>query len=93
MDFEEWLKFGFDNGWIGPPVCYTHDGIPMTSQEQDEFDIGYDPCLHMLRLYEDHKAKCDVETNHSPSQWRAARFSERFSERHPSLFDPDLYMD
>lgn len=89
MDFDQWLKLGFDNGWIGPPVCYTHDGVPMTHDEEAEFDEGSDPCLHVLRLYEDNECKCAVEINHSPSQWRATRFSAT----QQSLFDPDLYMD
>ena len=89
MDFEEWLKFGFDQGWIGPPVCYLHDGVPMTNLEEGELDAGYDPCMHIVRLYEDVEQKNHVEQNHSPSQWRA----KRFAESNPTLFDPDLYAD
>ena len=89
MDFEEWLQFGFDQGWIGPPVCYTHDGMPMTDLEEAELDAGYDPCMHLIRLYEDTTAKSSVEQNHSPSQWRA----KRFVKPAPTLFDPDLYSD
>jgi hypothetical protein len=70
MDFEEWLKFGFDQGWCGPAVCYTHDGLPTTQAEDEEFEMG-DPCIHILRLYDDAEVKQAVQENHSPSVWRA----------------------
>lgn len=69
MDYQEWLAEGQRNGWIGPSVCYTHDGIPMSADEEDEFEEG-DPCLFMLRVYNDVPHKLAVEVNHSPSQWR-----------------------
>lgn len=72
MDFEEWLKVGYDNGWIGAPVCYTHDGLPSTAEEEDTFFDGGEPCIHIIRLYEDEDVKRGVEENHSPSQWRAS---------------------
>ena len=34
VDFDLWLKYGIEQGFCGPPVCYTHDGIP-TSEEED----------------------------------------------------------
>ena len=48
--FLTWLRLGMKNGWIGPPVCDTHDGTP-TSEEEDESD--YDCCVHVVRLYAD----------------------------------------
>lgn len=71
MDFDTWLKVGYENGWVGAPICYTHDGLPTTEQEDEEFD-EHDPCVHILRLYADEDEKRDVENNHSPSQWRAS---------------------
>lgn len=71
LDFEEWLKLGFDNGWVGPPVCSTHDGIPSGLEEDDEFEDGDEPCIHILRLYADTDEKIAVESNHAPSVWRA----------------------
>jgi hypothetical protein len=70
MDFEAWLKMGYDKGWVGPDVCVTHDGVPMTASEDSEFETG-DPCVHVMRLYESTDVKRDVEENHSPSVWRA----------------------
>jgi hypothetical protein len=70
MDFEEWLRQGIENGWCGPSVCYTHDGLPTTVAEDEEFEES-DPCIHIIRLYEDEATKIGVETNHGPSVWRA----------------------
>jgi hypothetical protein len=70
MTFDEWITYGIEKGWCGPPVCYTHDGLPMSEQEYAEFDEGQDPCTHIVRMYEDIDMKKEVEDNHSPSQWR-----------------------
>ncbi len=72
MDFEAWLNIGYNNGWVGVPVCETHDGVPMTEAEDLEFIDGSDPCIHILRLYDDADHKAHVEENHSPSVWRAS---------------------
>lgn len=71
MTFNEWLQIGMDNHWCGPAVCETHDGLPMSEQEETWFfDEGWDPCIHIVRLYESLDHKMHVELNHSPSQWR-----------------------
>lgn len=70
MSFEEWLAYGREQNWCGPAVCSTHDGTPTSVEEEDEFEDGFDPCLHVLRLYPDTEVKAAVEANHSPSQWR-----------------------
>lgn len=69
-NFEEWLRTGVENGWCGPSVCYTHDGLPTSEAEDNEFEEN-DPCIHVIRLYEDEETKLGVEANHSPSVWRA----------------------
>lgn len=69
-DFEAWVKTGIENGWVGPPICYTHDGLPTSELEDEEFSSG-DPCVHILRLYDDADLKAAVEANHGPSVWRA----------------------
>ena len=33
LDYDEWMTYGIKKGWCGPPVCYTHDGLPMSEQE------------------------------------------------------------
>lgn len=69
-DFSEWLQEGMSNGFCGPAVCYTHDGVPTTALEDTEFEES-DPCIHVIRLYEEDFVKAGVEENHSPSIWRA----------------------
>jgi hypothetical protein len=72
QDFEAWLEHGIKMGWCGPAVCYTHDGLPTSEPEDAEFEDGADPCLHILRLYEDLESKSSIEANHSPSLWRVS---------------------
>lgn len=69
ISFEEWISIGIKEGWCGPPVCSTHDGIPTTEAEDEEFEMS-DPCVHIIRLYEDADVKAGVEANHFPSKWR-----------------------
>lgn len=71
MTYDEWIKAGIDNGWCGPAVCYTHDGLPMSDREADEFED--DICIHIIRLYEDDDTRTAVERDHAPSQWRKPR--------------------
>ncbi len=69
MNFDEWLEIGIKNNWTGPPVCYTHDGLPTTREEDEEWEDG-EPCIHIVRLYENLDKKLYVEDNHPPSKWR-----------------------
>jgi hypothetical protein len=47
---EQWLQFGMEQGWCTETVCFTCDGFPMTEEESDLFERGYDPCVHGVRL-------------------------------------------
>ncbi len=68
--FDDWLQDGMAQHWCGPSVCSTHDGTPTTAAEDEEFESGQDPCIHVLRLYTDQETQAAVERNHSPSVWR-----------------------
>ena len=70
ISFDDWITIGIERGWCGPPVCYVHDGLPTTKSDDDAWDQGEDPCVHIIRLYEDEEQKKQVEENHSPSIWR-----------------------
>jgi hypothetical protein len=70
MTFDEWLHIGIEHDWCGPAVCYTHDGLPMSLVEEHLMYEDEDPCLYMIRLYEDEQHKSEIEENHSPSEWR-----------------------
>jgi len=50
MDFDQWLKYGIDNGFCTDQFCNTHDGFPMSEAEELEWEEGGDPCTHMVRL-------------------------------------------
>jgi len=71
MEMDDWLQYGYHMGWCSPPVCYIHDGLPTSILEDTDLEDG-DPCIHLIRLYEDGEHKKAVEANHSPSVWRAA---------------------
>lgn len=70
LSYDQWLEFGLRQGFIGPPVCSTHDGIPATEEEDFGFDEGGDPCIFVIRPYHSEEHKKNVEENHSPSIWR-----------------------
>lgn len=70
MDFDTWHKYGMRRGFCGPTVCYTHDGLPTTETEDEEFADGFDPCIHVIRPYDSAETLKAVQDNHPPSQWR-----------------------
>jgi hypothetical protein len=74
LNFKQWLEYGYKKNWCGPPVCEIHDGLPTNIFEDEEFYDGNDPCVHIIRLYDDNEMKQAVEANHSPSNWRASNF-------------------
>lgn len=50
ITFEDWLMMGIDQGFCSEPVCDTHDGAPMSPEEQQAFEDGFDPCIPIVRL-------------------------------------------
>lgn len=52
MNFNEWLAIGLDNKWVGPVRCETHDGTDMTDEEMNAWDLGEDPCILVMRVWE-----------------------------------------
>ena len=71
--FDRWLVYGIEQGFCGPAVCTTHDGIPSTREEDDVWEEYGEVCIHMMRPYTDAAQKEAVEENHSPSNWRKPR--------------------
>lgn len=67
--FDEWMEFGVRQGWATAPVCYVHDGLPMTDQEEQDF-FDDEPCIHIVRLCETKEQQQAIEHDHSPSAWR-----------------------
>jgi hypothetical protein len=71
MTFDEWLKFGWEHGWCSPPVCSTHDGVPMSDEEDEAIFDGDDRCIPVMRLYESADVAAEVVASHPPTVWRA----------------------
>ena len=72
ITFDEWIEYGWRQGWVGPVVCYTHDGFPLSEDEMDSWADGNDDCLHMIRVYENQEHRLAVEVADSPTNWRAS---------------------
>ena len=53
MDFNSWMKYGYDKGWISDVFCNTHDGQPMSEEEELEWESGNDPCSFHVKLNEE----------------------------------------
>lgn len=51
MTLLEWLNMGIEKGWISEPFCNTHDGGPITEEEDVEWEDGGDPCATHVRLW------------------------------------------
>ena len=52
LEFEIWLKNGYDRGWISDVFCDTHDGPPMSDEEMQEWEEGGDPCSFHVKVHE-----------------------------------------
>lgn len=49
--FLGWLNEGVERGWVSIPKCAMHNGLPMTADEEDDLDMGCDPCLIAMRVW------------------------------------------
>lgn len=68
--FDEWLLQGVLLGFCSPVLCDTHDGIGLTEDQEDEFEQGFDPCVHVIQVFESKEAQRFIFENHSPIQYR-----------------------
>lgn len=51
-NMNDWLALGIERHWCSDIVCDTHGGRPpLTAEEHAEFETG-DPCVPIVRLYE-----------------------------------------
>lgn len=44
---------GKAKGFCSEVVCATHDGLPSTKEEDEEWEQGFDPCIPVVRLLEE----------------------------------------
>tara|TARA_R110002051_G_scaffold60546_9_gene110970 strand:+ start:77500 stop:77952 length:453 start_codon:yes stop_codon:yes gene_type:complete len=60
---QRWIVRGIAHGFAIPEVCYTHDGVPTTTSEDDAFDTeGQYTCFPLVRLYEAEEVRSAVES-------------------------------
>lgn len=52
LDFDSWLKYGYEKEWVSDVFCNTHDGPPMNDEEMKEWEDGGDPCSFHVRINE-----------------------------------------
>lgn len=52
MTIDEWLEIGITSKFCSNPECQTHEMVPMTPEERAEFEEGGDPCIPVVRLWE-----------------------------------------
>lgn len=46
----DWLYIGIERGWVSEGFCFTHDGDPyMTAEEEQEWEEGGDPCCPVVK--------------------------------------------
>jgi hypothetical protein len=50
LEFEIWLKNGYDRGWISDVFCDTHDGPPLNDEEMQEWEEGGNPCSFHVKV-------------------------------------------
>lgn len=50
MGFEEWFDLGLQQGWISKIFCYTHDGVPIRPEEEEQCDEDL-PCIASVRVF------------------------------------------
>ena len=63
MNYGQWAQYGIKNGWATPPVCATHDGVPNSEEEEDAWEQGEDPCVHVIRLVESPEVLESIKRN------------------------------
>jgi hypothetical protein len=51
-DVGDWVLYGVEKGWCALPACATHDGVPGTPEEDEDWEDGIDPCQVVLRLWD-----------------------------------------
>lgn len=51
MTIDEWLQIGYKNKWAFPPQCDTHEGTPLSDEEDRAFGDGEDPCVVVMRVF------------------------------------------
>ena len=51
-DFVAWFQRGKEQGWVSDIYCGTHEGPPLTEEEEQDWEDGGDPCVFEMRIWE-----------------------------------------
>jgi len=51
MNIDEWIKLGYDNGWMSIPSCYYHDMLPLSDEEEADLEEDGETCVTVARIY------------------------------------------
>lgn len=49
---DNWLSYGYEMGWISQPVCYWHDMVPLSEEEEAILEEDDELCALVMRFYE-----------------------------------------
>ena len=69
MTFDEWMQIGIEQKWVLPATCFSHDGVPTSEEEDKQFEKGFDPCIHVVRVC-DPVDWLDIYNNTASMGWR-----------------------
>jgi hypothetical protein len=47
---QDWIRYGIDNGFCTEVVCQSHDGVPLTPEEEKLVEVGEDICIFLVRI-------------------------------------------
>lgn len=45
LNFDAWITYGLRRGWIGPPICISHEGLPISNDEFEDNDRWAGPMI------------------------------------------------
>ena len=51
-EFRGWIELGIAKGWVSDVFCNTHNGGPMSDEEEYAWDEGQDPCSTHMRVWD-----------------------------------------
>lgn len=63
MNLADWIAIGREHGFCSNVACETHEGVPQSQAELDEWEQGGDPCVLVVRIYTPDTTMADVEGN------------------------------
>ena len=52
-EFFAMLTAAMEAGHISDIHCGMHDGLPMTEEENADLEEGFDPCVPVVRIWEE----------------------------------------